>query len=245
MYKQYLKLILFLMGFSVAAQETESGVQNAINKAEASPVEEIFSSIYFSFGGQFSDDYQINRNLFQAEIPTIGNSGFYVGMGFSLLRDEAQHKRLDFEVGGFSIRDRVNDLGNKYVENQFQLRYEHKFASLEGGSFFAVGLQLNYSLAELELYDRSSEVNLDDLSTFGANTQLENKRLFVGPVLSFNWKHPRDEKVYARFLFNYEFAVANGSWDSSSTTVNNAFRESGHRFQMRVIIPVFDLLLSQ
>ncbi|SDG37792.1 hypothetical protein [Psychroflexus sediminis] len=221
----FTSLLLFLFVGMTFAQESE---------LLASDKKGLDINFYFGLGLQYTDALEINPFLSESNVPTVRRFPFELSFGFT---GDFGENRIDLDFGFYNQERERGDYGHQLNSAQLSLRYLRNVVQFEDKSRIFIGAGLSYRTSELEFYDKSESIDLNDAGGFGDLAKLNNSQFYIGPSLGFSLFSPKDREEYLRLQLTYDFNISGNSWESDYAQVNNSIEETGNRLRLQVIFP--------
>lgn len=227
-FRNYIFIIIALISIiSVNAQDESADEQDNDKSAFK------FNS-YFGIDFNYTDALDINPFLSESGVPTVRRFpiGFVLGFTTSFYEN-----RIDLDFGFYNQEREQDNLGHKLNGFNIGLRYLRQVHQFKKGNSIAIGASVTYFRSELEFYDKSESIDLDDPGSFGDVAKLKNGQLYLGPTLSYSISSKKEDGEYVRFQLTYDFNVTQNDWSSDYARVDNSINETGNRFRLQVMFP--------
>ena len=208
----------------------------AMSSAQDTQVKENYFNVdfYFGVGMLYTDALDINPFLSESNVPTVRRFPFE--FSFGLFGDFGKNKvELDF---GFYNQDREsNNFGHELSSGSITLRYLRQIIQFKNEHKLYAGLGINYMTSELEFFDESETIDLDEPGGFGDVAKLDLYQFHVGPSLGYSVFSSDDDGEFLRLQLSYDINVSNIDWDSDYALVSNSIDETGNRLRLQLIFP--------
>lgn len=226
-YSTFVFLLVFSIGFS--QNEAESITSDAENDKSSFSLD-----YYFGVGMLYTDALDINPFLSESNVPTVRRFPFEFSLGMT---GDFGRNRIDLDFGFYNQERERNEFGHKLNSAQLTLRYLRSIVEFENGNRVFAGAGLSYITTELEFFDKSETIDLDDPGSFGDLAKLTHSQFHISPSVGYSFFSSKDNEEYLRIQLSYDINISNNSWDSDYARVNNSIAETGNRFRLQLILP--------
>jgi hypothetical protein len=232
MKKSYFTIIaLFVFSISFCQNQKESQSVTAITENDESS----FSlDYYFGVGMLYTDALDINPFLSESNVPTVRRFPFELSVGMT---GSFGKNTIDFEFGFYNQERDDNGFGHKMNSTQLTLRYLRRVVKFENNNQLFIGSGLMLGTKDLEFFDESDSVDLNDPGSFGDVAKLDNSQFYISPSLGYSIISSEDNEEYSRLQLSYELNLTNNDWESDYARVNNSIDETGNRWRLQLIFP--------
>ena len=220
-------LALFLCCLSFSQTQTE--VETEKNNDESFSLD-----YYFGVGVLYTDALEINPFLSESNIPTVRRFPFELSVGMS---GSFGKNVIDFEFGFYNQERDDNGFGHKMISTQLTLRYLRSLVKFKNNSQFFLGSGLMLGSHELEFFDESESIDLNDAGNFGDVAILDNTQFYISPSLGYSMYSSEDNEEFLRIQLSYELNLTGNEWESDYARVNNSIDETGNRWRLQLIFP--------
>lgn len=244
MNKFYTTLVFLLcitIGFS---QKNNDKSENLTSDTEKSDTEEdennFFLEYYLGFGMSYTDALNINPYLSEAGVPTVRRFPFEFsfGAGFKI----AEKNKIDFDFGVASMSREDGDFGHEIRNVSAGIRYTRNVLETKSKNFLNLGIGLSIFSSNLEFFDKSSNIDLDDPNSFGKVAKINNNQYMIGPTIGYVFRDkdkPNKEEI--RIQLSYDINLSQNNWESEYANVSNRIDEDLNRFRLQLIVPFLHL----
>lgn len=215
----------FLATSSLMAQEEET------LEVEKKPFDLTF---YAGIDLMYTDALDINPFLNESGVPSVLQ--FPLGFAFGFTSDFGKN-RIDLDFGFYNQERESGAVGHKLNGANLGLRYLRQIHNFDGGDFITLGASASYYTSELEFFDKSESIDLDDPGSFGDLAKLNNNQLYLGPTLGYSVYSQKKNKETVRFQLTYEFNITESNWSSDYARVDNSISETGNRLRLQLLFP--------
>lgn len=225
--------IVFLLVFTLGFSQSEDITQDIVSNSETDKSK--FSlNYYFGVGMLYTDALDINPFLSESNVPTVRRFPFEFSFG---MNGDFGRNRIELDFGFFTQERERNEFGHKLNSAQLTLRYLRNIVEFENGNRVFVGAGISYMTTELEFYDKSETIDLDDAGSFGGLAKLTHSQFHFSPSIGYSFFSSKDNEESLRIQLSYDVNISNNSWNSEYARVNNSISETGNRFRLQVIFP--------
>ncbi len=229
--KKIICLATALLGLQFSYAQDDVIVQNYNDP------DDIKFSFYFGGGIAVLGDYNINRNLQAAGMPSINEVMPELSLGYTI---SSHNIAFDFEVNANFMDKSVDNHRLRIFGSGIKMR-GHYIPYKTDAFFVSGGLDISYVTTQFALNDRNSVIDLNDLDpvTQTGHISLNNALLYTGPSVAVGLF--QNKAFPMRINVGYDFALTNGRWKSEFADVVNRVGESGHsRFYAKINLPIFN-----
>ncbi|MBZ9786705.1 hypothetical protein LB456_04475 [Psychroflexus sp. CAK57W] len=229
LYTTFVLVLIFQMGFS------QNENQSQILASDAEDEKTNFSlGYYFGVGMLYTDALDINPFLSESNVPTVRRFPFEFSLGMT---GDFGKNRIDLDIGLYNQERESGEFGHNINSVQVTLRYLRTIIQFENNNRIFAGAGLSYRLTELEFYDKSETIDLDDPESFGDLAKINNRQFPISPSLGYSFFSSKGNEEHLRIQLSYEFNLSNNNWESDYARVNNSIDETGNRFRLQLILP--------
>lgn len=229
LYTTFVFLLIFTLSFGQIEDESQS-ITSDTEKDKSN-----FSlGYYFGAGVLYTDALDINPFLSESNVPTVRRFPFEFSFGIT---GDFGRNRIDLDFGFYNQERERGDFGHEVNSAQLTLRYLRNIIEFENTNRIFLGVGLSYMTSELEFFDRSESIDLDDPESFGDLAKLTNSQFHVSPSIGYSIFSSEDNEEYLRVQLSYDINLTNSSWDSDYARVSNSISETGNRFRLQLILP--------
>lgn len=228
-YTAFVFILVFTLGFS----QNENEIQELTSNTEKE--KNNFSlKYYFGVGMLYTDALEINPFLSESNVPTVRRLPFEFSFG---MNGDFGRNRIDLDFGFYNQERERGDFGHKINSAQLTLRYLRNVIQFENTNRIFVGAGLSYMTSELEFFDKSEIIDLDDSGSFGDLAKLTNSQFHISPSVGYSFFSSKDNQESLRIQLSYDINISNNSWNSDYARVSNSINETGNRFRLQLILP--------
>ncbi len=202
------------------------------------PSSKISVNWYLSINTAFFEDINVNASLDDAGLLTINNIaiGAQVGTDFNFGKSI-----INIESGLFS--NTPNKESNQSASMRYlsaSLSYNYKLIEWEKFSDIYLGLGYNFSAYNADIYSKSDNANLNDLSPDDLNgaLSLHSFNQGAGIFISFVSQNNNNWLSGTSLKIAYLFDFSKRDWESESVNLTNSISEDFSRINFSIIIPI-------
>lgn len=224
---------VFLLVFSYSHCQNDSESESITSDTEGDKRNFSFG-YYIGFGMQYTDALDINPFLSESNVPTVRRFPFELSVGMT---GDFDKNRLDLDLGLYNQERERGEFGHKLNSVQLTLRYLRNTFQFENKNRIFIGAGISYSSAELEFFDKSENINLNDPESFGDLAKLTSSQFHVGPSFGYSIISSKNNEESLRIQLSYDINISNNNWNSDYAKVNNSIDETGNRFRLQLILP--------
>lgn len=231
--KKFYTTFVFLLVFTLGFGQNEGEPQN-ISPDTEDEESNFRLDYYFGTGMLYTDALDINPFLSESNVPTVRRFPFEISIGMT---GDFGRNRIDLDFGFYNQERERDEFGHKLNSAQLTLRYLRNVIQFENQNRLFLGAGLSYMTAELEFFDKSETIDLDDPQSFGDLVKLTNSQFYISPSLGYSFFSSEDNEECLRLQLSYDINISNNSWDSDYARVSNSISETGNRLRLQVIFP--------
>ncbi|MFO7744890.1 MAG: hypothetical protein R6V36_05855 [Psychroflexus sp.] len=229
LYTTFVLLLVFTLGFSQNENESQPIPSDVENEKSNFSLD-----YYFGIGMLYTDALDINPYLSESNVPTVRRFPFEFSLGMT---GDFGKNRIDLDVGFYNQERERDNFGHKVNSANLTLRYLRNVVQFENKNQIFIGAGLSYMTSELEFFDKSETIDLDDPESFGDLAKLNNNQFYVSPGIGYSILSSKDNEEHLRIQLSYDINITNSSWDSDYARVSNSKDETGNRFRLQLIFP--------
>lgn len=222
-------LLVFALGYSQNENESQTDASKTENENSNFKLD-----YYLGFGMLYTDALDINPFLSESNVPTVRRFPFELSFGIT---GDFGRNRIDLDFGFYNQERERDEFGHKVNSAQLTLRYLRNVIQFENNDRIFLGAELSYMTTELEFYDKSDDIDLNDPGNFGDLAKLNNSQFHISPSIGYSIFDSDDNEEFVRIQLSYDINVTSDSWESDYARVNNSISEAGNRFRLQLILP--------